>query len=165
MRRCMPRREACSRPVSPRLAARIGDKLSQAELGWAAEEAQEKSPATPARSDEGPLLTGSYSLHVPDIARRVLASQARERQQKDEFCGPFWVVAAVAALTGQVVTQDDAAVAAGTLLTAGGGRLSDLPPGAASRADTVPGPSSSQAFDTRMETKPLKKPPPTRLSG
>jgi len=80
-------------------------------------------------------LTGSYSLHVPDIARRVLASQARERQQKDEFCGPFWVVAAVAALTGQVVTQDDAAVAAGTLLTAGGGRLSDLPPGAASRSD------------------------------
>jgi hypothetical protein len=80
-------------------------------------------------------LTGSYSLHVPDIARRVLASQARERQQKDEFCGPFWVVAAVAALTGRVLTQDDAAVAAGTLLTAGGGRLADLPPGAASRAD------------------------------
>lgn len=81
------------------------------------------------------LLTGSYSLHVPDIARRVLATQARERQQKDEFCGPFWVVAAVAALTGRVLTQDDAAVAAGTLLTAGGGRLEDLPPGAASRAD------------------------------
>lgn len=80
-------------------------------------------------------MTGSYSLHVPDVARRVLASQARERQQKDEFCGPFWVVAAVAALTGRVVTQDDAAVAAGTLLTAGGGRLEDLPPGAASRAD------------------------------
>ncbi len=80
-------------------------------------------------------MTGSYSLHVPDVARRVLASQARERQQKDEFCGPFWVVAAVAALTGRVVTQDDAAVAAGTLLTAGGGRLADLPPGAASRAD------------------------------
>lgn len=80
-------------------------------------------------------MTGSYSLHVPDVARRVLASQARERQQKDEFCGPFWVVAAVAALTGRILTQDDAAVAAGTLLTAGGGRLEDLPPGAASRAD------------------------------
>lgn len=80
-------------------------------------------------------MTGSYSLHVPDVARRVLASQARERQQKDEFCGPFWVVAAVAALTGRVLTQDDAAVAAGTLLTAGGGRAEDLPPGAASRAD------------------------------
>jgi hypothetical protein len=44
-------------------------------------------------------------------------------------------VAAVAALTGRVLTQDDAAVAAGTLLTVGGGRLADLPPGAASRAD------------------------------
>lgn len=31
--------------VSPRLAARIGDKLSRAELGGAAEEAPEKSPA------------------------------------------------------------------------------------------------------------------------
>ena len=80
-------------------------------------------------------MTGSYSLHVPDVARRVLASQARERQQKDEFCGPFWVVAAVAALTGRVLTQDDAALAAGSLLTEGGGRLADLPPGAASRAD------------------------------
>jgi hypothetical protein len=93
-------------------------------------------------------LTGSYSLHVPDIARRVLASQARERQQKDEFCGPFWVVAAVAALTGQVVTQDDAAVAAGTLLTAGGGRLEDLPPGAASRADYLREVPTTQ--DTRL---------------
>lgn len=77
----------------------------------------------------------TYSLHVPDIARRVLASQAREGQQKDELCGPFWVVAAVTALTGRMVTQDDAAVAAGTLLTAGGGSLDDLPPGAVSRGD------------------------------
>ena len=31
--------------VSPKLAARIGDKLSRAELGGAADEAPEKSPA------------------------------------------------------------------------------------------------------------------------
>ncbi len=85
--------------------------------------------------ERGHVLNDAYSLRIPATARRVLASQIRERQQKDELCGPFWVAAIVAALTGRQVSQDEAAIAAGTLLTAGGGLLSDLPPGAASRTD------------------------------
>ena len=81
------------------------------------------------------MLNNDYSLRIPAIGRLVLASQIRERQQKDELCGPFWVAAIVTALTGRQVTQDEAAVAAGTLLSAGGGRPSDLPPGAVSRTD------------------------------
>lgn len=80
-------------------------------------------------------MTNTYSLAVPGIAKAVLASQLRERQQKDELCGAFWAAVAVTALTGQMATQDDAAFAAGTLLSAGGGSLDDLPPGAASRSD------------------------------
>jgi hypothetical protein len=83
------------------------------------------------------LLTSTYTLTVPDIAKAILAVQARERQQKDELCGAFWAAIAVSALTGRAVTQDDAAVAAGTLLSAGGGSPDDLPPGAASRTDYV----------------------------
>jgi len=82
-------------------------------------------------------LTNSYSLTIPDIAKAVLASQLRERQQKDELCGAFWAAVAVTALTGRTVTQDDAAVAAGTRLSAGGGSLDDLPPGAVSRTDYI----------------------------
>ena len=77
----------------------------------------------------------NYSLTIPDIAKAVLAGQLRERQQKDELCGAFWAAIALTALTGRTPTQDDAAVAAGTLLSAGGGSPDDLPPGAASRAD------------------------------
>lgn len=80
-------------------------------------------------------MTSTYSLTIPDIAKAVLAGQLRERQQKDELCGAFWAAVAVTALTGRTVTQDDAAVAAGTLLSAGGGSLDDLPPGAVSRTD------------------------------
>jgi hypothetical protein len=80
-------------------------------------------------------LTSAYSVNISEVARRVLHGQARERQQKDEFCGPFWAAVTVTALTGRVVTQDDAAIAAGTLLTEGGGHPDDLPPGAASRTD------------------------------
>jgi hypothetical protein len=82
-------------------------------------------------------LTSTYSLTVPGIAKAVLAGQHHERQQKDELCGAFWAAVAVTALTGRAVTQDDAAVAAGTLLSAGGGSLDDLPPGAVSRTDYV----------------------------
>jgi hypothetical protein len=66
-----------------------------------------------------------------------MAGQLRERQQKDELCGAFWAAVAVTALTGRTVEQDDAAVAAGTLLSAGGGSLNDLPPGAVSRTDYI----------------------------
>jgi hypothetical protein len=82
-------------------------------------------------------LTNTYSLTIPDVAKAVLAGQYRERQQKDELCGAFWAAIAVSALTGRNATQDDAAVAAGTLLSAGGGSLSDLPPGAVSRPDYI----------------------------
>jgi hypothetical protein len=82
-------------------------------------------------------LTSTYTLTVPDIAKAVLAGQRRERQQKDELCGAFWAAVAVSALTGRAVPQDDAAVAAGTLLSAGGGSPDDLPPGAASRTDYI----------------------------
>ena len=80
-------------------------------------------------------MTSTYSLTVPAVAKAVLAGQRRERQQKDELCGAFWAAVTVTALTGRAVPQDDAGVAAGTLLTAGGGRLDDLPPGAVSRTD------------------------------
>jgi hypothetical protein len=83
------------------------------------------------------LLTSTYTLAVPDIAKAVLAGRARERQQKDELCGAFWAAVAVSALTGTAVTQDDAAVAAGTLLSSGGGSPDDLPPGAAGRTDYI----------------------------
>jgi hypothetical protein len=83
------------------------------------------------------LLTSNYSLTIPAVAKAVLAGQLRERQQKDELCGAFWAAIAMTALTGLTVTQDDAAVAAGTLLSAGGGSLNDLPPGAVSRNDYI----------------------------
>jgi hypothetical protein len=82
-------------------------------------------------------LTSTYTLTIPDIAKSVLAGQFHERQQKDELCGAFWAAVAVTALTGRTVSQDDAAVAAGTLLSAGGGSLNDLPPGAVSRTDYI----------------------------
>jgi hypothetical protein len=92
-------------------------------------------------------LTNMYSLAIPDIAKAVLAGQLRERQQKDELCGAFWAAVAVTALTGRTVTQDDAAVAAGTLLSAGGGSLDDLPPGAVSRTDYL------RAITTTADTR------------
>jgi hypothetical protein len=82
-------------------------------------------------------LTSTYTLTIPDVAKSVLAGQSHERQQKDELCGAFWAAIAVTALTGRAVSQDDAAVAAGTLLSAGGGSLGDLPPGAVSRTDYI----------------------------
>jgi hypothetical protein len=82
-------------------------------------------------------LTSTYTLTIPGIAKAVLAGQLRERQQKDELCGAFWAAVAVTALTGRATTQDDAAVAAGTLLSAHGGSPDDLPPGAVSRTDYI----------------------------
>jgi hypothetical protein len=82
-------------------------------------------------------LTNTYSLAIPDIAKAVLTGQLRERQQKDELCGAFWTAIAVTGLTGRTVAQDDAAVAAGTLLSVGGGNPNDLPPGAVSRTDYI----------------------------
>ena len=93
-------------------------------------------------------MTNTYSLTIPDIAKAVLASQLRERQQKDELCGAFWAAVAVTALTGLTVSQDDAAVAAGTLLSAGGGSLDDLPPGAVSRTDYLR--AIATTADTRL---------------
>lgn len=80
-------------------------------------------------------MTQTYSVRLPDISERMLSIHAREGQQKDEMCGPYWAAVAVMALTGRAVTQDEAALAAGTRITVGGGRQEDLPPGASSRTD------------------------------
>jgi hypothetical protein len=82
-------------------------------------------------------LTTTHTVRISQLGHALLRRRAVERKQKDELCGPFWVALSVATLTGQSATQDDAALAAGTLLTAGGGEPGDRPPGESSRLDYV----------------------------
>jgi hypothetical protein len=66
----------------------------------------------------------------------ALLSEARaDLPQCDELCGPFWAAAALRA-AGFAATQEDAALAAGSVLAPAGGP-SSLPPGETGRRASV----------------------------
>lgn len=64
-------------------------------------------------------------------AALLAAAAAPELPQKDDLCGPFWALAAARVFGARVRDQDEAALAAGTLLWTG----DSLPPGIAGRRD------------------------------
>ncbi|GAA3803719.1 hypothetical protein GCM10022226_24380 [Sphaerisporangium flaviroseum] len=79
----------------------------------------------------------SISTHLMPDAPALLEAHARSMPQKDELCGAFWASLALETLTGTQVTQDEVAIAAGTLLSLSSDAADSLPPGQLGRRDYV----------------------------
>ncbi len=72
------------------------------------------------------------SIRLP-IAGAIEAAAEPELPQLDDLCGPFWALAAVRAFGHRAAGQEEAALAAGTLLRAGA--VSSAPDGQPPRRD------------------------------
>jgi hypothetical protein len=90
-------------------------------------------------------LGTSMHLNITATGRAVARQRRHEQQQKDELCAAFCVAVVVNALTDLRISQDDAALAAGSIL----GEVPDpanLPPGSGARRDYLrPVPTTSDA--------------------
>lgn len=71
--------------------------------------------------------------HLFPGADALLTAAATEVQQKDDLCGPLWVAVALRALGAGHRTQEEAAIAAGTVLAPADG--ASLPSGATRRRE------------------------------